>query len=391
MKWFFAIILSAAATLPNTARAQTSSHVPGTVTAIDAKAGQVTIKTDKGDSLTFTATDRTQILHAQAGVSDPKQWTKMAVGEIAAGDDVVAYYRGAIDAKPLLATSLVVRTKADLSALEKNQLEDWKKRGTTGNVSAVDAAAHTITLKVGQRTVTVQTNDKTKFMRYSLDSAKPADAKASSLAEVKVGDQANVLGNKSEDGNTVTGEQVYAGTFRQLAATIVSINVEKGEMEVRDLADKSKKPAPLFIRITPDTTMKKLPEQMATMLARRYQGGRAGAPGAAAPGAEGRGGFGGPDGAGRGMGMGRGMGGPGGGRGGDIGQMLDRLPAMPLSELKVKDAIMVSTTMGSDPTKVTAIMLLAGVEPVLTAAPTATRDIMGGWNLGGGGGGGEGQ
>jgi hypothetical protein len=388
MKWFLAIILSAAATLPNTARAQTSSHVPGTVTAIDAKANQVTIKTDKGDSLTFTATDRTQILHAQAGVADPKQWAKMAVGDIAAGDEVVAYYRGAVDAKPLLATSLVVRTKADLSTLEKNQLEDWKKRGTTGTVSAVDPGAHTITLKVGQRTVTVQANEKTKFNRYSLDSAKPADAKPSSLAGVKIGDQANVLGNKSEDGNTLTAEMVYAGTFRQIAATIVSINAEKGEMEVRDLADKSKKPAPLFIRITPDTTMKKLPEQMATMLARRYQGGRAGA---GAPGAEGRGGFGGgPEGAGRGMGMGRGMGGPGGGRGGDIGQMLDRLPAMPLSELKVKDAIMVSTTMGSDPSKVTAIMLLAGVEPVLTAAPTATRDIMGGWNLGGGGGG-EGQ
>jgi hypothetical protein len=48
---------------------------------------------------------------------------------------------------------------------------------------------------------------------------------------------------------------------------------------------------------------------------------------------------------------------------------------------------MVSTTMGSDPTKVTAIMLLAGVEPLLTASPTAVRDIMSGWNLGGGGGG----
>ena len=384
MKLFFAIILTAAI-LPGIAGAQTSSHVPGTVTAIDAKANQITIKTEKGDSLTFTATDRTQILHAQAGVSDPKQWAKMAVGEINSGDEVVAYYRGAVDAKPLLATSLVVRTKADLSTLEKNQLDDWKKRGTTGNVSAVDPAAHTITLKVGARTITVQTNDKTKFMRYSLDSAKPADAAASSLAEVKVGDQANVLGNKSEDGNTVTAEQVYAGTFRQIAATIVSINAEKGEMEVHDLADKNKK-ASLFIRVTPETTMKKLPEQLATMLARRYQGGRAGAPGGA--GAEGRGGFGGGE--GRGMGMGRGMGGPGGGRGGDIGQMLDRLPAMPLSELKPKDAIMVSTTMGSDPTKVTAIMLLAGVEPVLTAAPTATRDIMSGWNLGGGGGG-EGQ
>ena len=53
---------------------------------------------------------------------------------------------------------------------------------------------------------------------------------------------------------------------------------------------------------------------------------------------------------------------------------------------------MVSTTAGSDPSRVTVIMLLAGVEPILTAAPTATRDIMSGWNLGGGGeGGGEGN
>ena len=80
------------------------------------------------------------------------------------------------------------------------------------------------------------------------------------------------------------------------------------------------------------------------------------------------------------------------GRGGDLGSMLDRLPVMPLSELKPKDAIMVSTTAGSDPSRVTVIMLLAGVEPILTAAPTATRDIMSGWNLGGGGeGGGEGN
>jgi hypothetical protein len=75
----------------------------------------------------------------------------------------------------------------------------------------------------------------------------------------------------------------------------------------------------------------------------------------------------------------------GGGRGGDVGQMLDNLPAMPISELKPGDAIMVSTTQGTDPGRVTAITLLAGVEPLLTASPTATRDIMSGWNLGGGG------
>ena len=47
---------------------------------------------------------------------------------------------------------------------------------------------------------------------------------------------------------------------------------------------------------------------------------------------------------------------------------------------------MVSTTQGTEAGRVTAIMLLAGVEPLLTASPTATRDIMSGWNLGGGGG-----
>ena len=78
---------------------------------------------------------------------------------------------------------------------------------------------------------------------------------------------------------------------------------------------------------------------------------------------------------------------PAGGRGGggDVGQMLDALPTLPLAELKPGDAIMISTTQGSDPGHVTVIMLLAGVEPLLTASPTATRDIMSGWNLAGGG------
>jgi hypothetical protein len=75
---------------------------------------------------------------------------------------------------------------------------------------------------------------------------------------------------------------------------------------------------------------------------------------------------------------------PGAAKGEDTGQTLDRLPAMPLSELKRGDAIMLSSTTGSDPARVTAVMLLAGVEPLLTASPTATRDIMSGWNLGGG-------
>lgn len=352
----------------------TTAHLPGTVKSVNAAANQISIGTAQGD-LTFTTNERTQILRAQPGINDPKQWPKVKLDEIGAGDEVVAYFRGAPDQKPLIATTLVVRTKADLHQMAQSQLEDWKRRGTSGIAEAVDPAARTITLKIGQRTLTVKANDKTVLRRYSPDSAKPADAKAATLADLKTGDQVNVLGNRAD--GSIDAEQIYFGTFRQLAAQINSVDAATGELKVTDLATKK----PLVIRVTPDTTMKKLPEQMAAMLARRYRGGRGGAPeGAGAPpaGAQGRGGF------------GPGRGGPGGGRGGDIAQMLDRLPAIQLADLKPKDAIMISTTSGSDPSKVTAVMLLAGVEPVLTAAPTATRDIMSGWNLGGGEGG-EGQ
>ena len=247
----------------------------------------------------------------------------------------------------------MVRTKSDLAAIHQKEQEDWKKRGAAGIVSEIDPAGQTLTVKAGQRTWKVQTSDKTQFHRYSADSAKPVGRQAQQLSrKSRSGDQVNVLGNHGDDG-TVAAEVIYSGSFRQIAATIVSIDPAAHEMQVTDLATKK----PLTIRIVPESTMKKLPEQMAQGLARRYQGGRGGGPPQPA----------------------------GGGRGNDVGSMLERLPSVPLTELKAKDAIMVSTTQGSDPGRVTAITLLAGVEPILTAAPTATRDIMSGWNLGGGG------
>ena len=71
--------------------------------------------------------------------------------------------------------------------------------------------------------------------------------------------------------------------------------------------------------------------------------------------------------------------------------MIDRSPAIQLADLKAGDAVLILTTKGSDPSRVTCVQLLAGVDPILTAAPNSTRDLLGGWNLGGGAGGGEGQ
>lgn len=381
----FGLAVCLAATIPAQAQPAASAtlRVSGTVTAVDAAKNQLTIKSDKGEEMAVETSERTVVLRIPPGETDVKKASRITVGELAPGDRVVAVSKTPIEGKVVTASSILDMSKADVAKEHEQEQEDWKKRGTTGNVGAIDAAAKTVTLKVGARTLTAQMSDKTEYHKYSPDSAQFRDATPSDFAAIKPGDQMKVLGNKSADGNTIEAEKVVFGAFRQLAATIVSINAASDEMTVKDLANTNKKAPPLTIKINPDSTMKKLPAMMAQMLARRY-----------APGAQ-QGAAGGGDGRGEGRGFGgqgRGPGGPGGrgGRGGDIGQMLDNLPAMPLSELKPGDAIMVTTTIGSDPSRVTATMLLAGVEPLLTASPSATRDIMSGWNLGGGGGG-EGQ
>ncbi len=46
--------------------------------------------------------------------------------------------------------------------------------------------------------------------------------------------------------------------------------------------------------------------------------------------------------------------------------MLERMPALKIEELKPGDAIIISSTTGADPSRVTAIVLVAGVEPLLS-------------------------
>ncbi|MFN7992621.1 MAG: hypothetical protein U0Q18_03425 [Bryobacteraceae bacterium] len=59
------------------------------------------------------------------------------------------------------------------------------------------------------------------------------------------------------------------------------------------------------------------------------------------------------------------------------------MPALKLEDLKAGNAIIISSTEGSDPGQVTAITLVAGVEPILTAAPSGAQRAMmlGSWNL----------
>jgi len=90
--------------------------------------------------------------------------------------------------------------------------------------------------------------------------------------------------------------------------------------------------------------------------------------------------------------QGAGRGGFGGaGRGAarvDPTKLLDQQPTITAADLKPNEPLIITGINGSDPSRITAITLIAGVDPILRAAPNRGPDPLGGsWNFGDIGGG----
>ena len=69
--------------------------------------------------------------------------------------------------------------------------------------------------------------------------------------------------------------------------------------------------------------------------------------------------------------------------------MISHLPNTTLADLQKGEAVMIVATGSDNSGEVTAITLLAGVEPILTAAPTRSASLLSPWSLGGSGGEGD--
>jgi hypothetical protein len=218
------------------------------------------------------------------------------------------------------------------------------------------------------------------------------DAKPGALADIKPGDQLRARGTKNGDSTEFNAQAIVSGSFRNLAGTVVSTDAANNSVTVMDLATKK----PVTVRITNDSALRKLPPFVASRIAMRLKGGT---PGQASPDSAGSqaSGSGTPAQGGGRVWQGRDGTGPAGGQGAgnwhgngggspDFQQMLSRMPAASISDLNKGDAVMLVATEGSASSGPTAITLLAGVEPILSAAPggAAPAMMLSPWNLGGG-------
>jgi co-chaperonin GroES (HSP10) len=342
----------------------TANGAIGEVKVIDAAGHQLIVKTDAGSLVTVALGEKTVYMRLAPGEKTLTNATKIAFADVGEGDRVWARGKVADDHKSVAAVALIVMNKADIAKKQEAERAEWKRRGILGIITALKPETKEITISsrslMGQQSVNIPVTDKVELRRYAPDSIKFADAKPAAFAELKVGDQLRALGERSADGLSFTPEKVVTGSFRNVAGTVTAVDAATGEIKISDLQTKQ----PLTIIVKQDAVVRRFPSAaetggMLSMMGRGGQGANAGGPPPAGQGGNrSNGGQGGPPG---------GAPGAGGGRGGgmNIQDMLERLPTISMADVKVGDTIIVSSTKGTDPTRLTAISLISGADTLL--------------------------
>jgi co-chaperonin GroES (HSP10) len=298
------------------AQGQTVKSFVGTVLALKAETAEIEIKPDNAAPVSLKIGSGTIAQRIAPGEKDLKTAEAIQVAEVAVGDRVlVTPEPGTTDLR-----RIIVMAAADIAKRNEADRMDWTRRGVSGVVAAKNASEITLRMRTmtGEKQAVVTVGEQTAFKRYAPDSVKFADAKGSKLAEVNVGDQLRARGRKTEDGLKVTADDVVFGTFLTKAGSVTAVNLETREVTVKDLTGNQ----PMVVRFTADSQLKKMPDGMMR---------------------------------------------PGGG-GMDIAQMLERMPAGKLEDLKPGDTIVVSSTKGAKAGEITAIMFLSNAGMLIQMA-----------------------
>lgn len=286
--------------------------------------------------------------------------------EIGIGDKILVSGLVSTDKKTIPAKTIYLITKSDIAERNARELQEWKTRGISGKVVAVNRLSKEITVSVpnliGATQTVITPKEDIRYKRYAPDSREFSEALDSSLGEINPGDMLRALGDKGEN-NTFKAEVILTGAFQTTIGKVTAIDAEKNEVMVKD--SKTEKPITIFVGKA--RIFKEFPAEMAQRMAMMQMAQAGGQMVSGQPGGQGgnrpQQGVDGrrpPEGQPGGTG-------PGGGgmRGGSIDDMLERFPNITIADLKIGDSIAVSSSKTTDADRITAIKLLSGIEPFL--------------------------
>jgi hypothetical protein len=334
--------------------AQQPARFVGSITSIDNST--LTVKTDAGDLHKVTVPASATLRRISPGQKDLSSAVTLHFSDLATGDRVLVKLDPAVTGDIAQATEVIVVKLSDVALKQQKEREDWQQRGLGGLVKSIDPASGVIVLKSGSgdtaKTITVHTTKATVLKRYATASVSYDAAQVAPLDAILAGDQLRARGTKNNDGTEITAEEIVSGSFRNISATIVSIDTAGSTLVVKDLATKKQ----VTVHVRADAQMHRLPDRMAQMLAARLKGisGGSGNAPATAPGSSQVGGA-------------------------DPQQILSRAPAIQLADLTKGEPVMLVSTPGTS--EVTAITLLAGVQALLESSEEATQNLLSSWSM----------
>ncbi len=299
--------------------AQLPTRFVGTVESFKVDAAEIAVRPDQGATRLIRIIPESVVQRVAPGEKDLKNARPISITDVAIGDRVlVALEPGANDLR-----RLVVMPASEIVKRDELDRKDWQERGVSGVVAARNEEVITLRVRsmLNETETRLRISAKTVFRRYAPDSVKFTDARASSVAELSLGDQVRARGQKTSDGS-VEAEDVVFGSFVTKAGKITAVDSGSHSITIAELGGNKA----VVIRFSPDSQIKKMP------------------------------GF--PE-------MGAGM--PGGGMQGagrppDMAQMLERMPSALFDELRAGDTIVASSTKQPADQPLTAIMLLTNAE-----------------------------
>lgn len=208
-----------------------------------------------------------------------------------------------------------------------------------GTVVSLDKTTRTISIKTDQNAMlAIKASEATVYLRVpagaqSLDKATPI-----LFDDIAPGDRVLARGTKSPDEFAalrvvvLSKEDVakHRESFKTIGATLTAIDFQKGEITATTLDQKK----PIQIAMVKESSVRRIPATMVSAIAQKARANRQS----------------------------------------DVQQMIETLPTLPLSDLKVGDVVSITGTREKDETRITAIRMIAGVDAVLKAmAPQPGR------------------
>jgi hypothetical protein len=342
-------------------QAITPLSVLGTATELKSDTREVVVTTAAGSKVTLTLSDSTVFMRIPPGEKTKDKFIKITAHDFGVGDSVFVRGRLSEDRKTMPAREFYVMSKGEIADKRDRERDAWRTRGIAGTVTALKPEANEITIDArtaeGPKPIVIAAGAGTKYRRYAPNSVRFSDAKSGSFADLAVGDQVRALGTKSSDGARFAPDEIVSGSFQTFTGTIAEIDAGKNELKLSDQTSHQS----VTVSVSKDSTLRRLTPELLAALTQTLPG-KPAEPNAAAPAVSSP-----------------------ARTSGDLQEMFDQLPNFTLSELKVGDAILVSSTRSGDVMRVTAIAVVSGVGPLLQSAQGDRRKAvaLGQMSLGG--------